>query len=104
MFMGVFCWQCDKESSKMWAGCRHGHKTGVARMTNAQIMQRIEKIERELERIKLQLQGRKQDNDWLAMSGTFANDPLFEKAMRYGRQYRRSLQPKAVKKRKRSKS
>jgi hypothetical protein len=40
---------------------------------------------------------------WQKISGTFANDPLYEKAMRLGRQYRESLRPKAKRKKKKSK-
>ena len=32
--------------------------------------------------------------------GTFANDPMYEEAMRLGRQYRESLRPRARKRRK----
>jgi hypothetical protein len=66
-------------------------------MTNAQIIKRVENIERQLDQIKSQLRGDKEENEWRAIAGSFANDPLFEKAMRYGAEYRRSLRPKAAK-------
>ena len=34
---------------------------------------------------------------WQEIYGTFANDPLYEEAMRLGREYRESLGPKPVK-------
>jgi len=40
-----------------------------------------------------------QKTGWEAMVGAFLNDPYFEKAMKYGRQYRESLRPKKKKKR-----
>lgn len=35
---------------------------------------------------------------WLKISGMFANDPLFDEAMRYGREYRESTRPKTRRK------
>jgi hypothetical protein len=37
---------------------------------------------------------------WEAIVGTFLNDPYYEKAMKYGRQYRESLRPRKSRKRK----
>jgi hypothetical protein len=37
------------------------------------------------------------------ISGAFANDPIYDEAMRLGREYRESLRPKARKTRKRLK-
>jgi len=37
---------------------------------------------------------------WKEVAGTFLNDPIYEEAMRLGRQYRESLRPKPRKKRK----
>jgi hypothetical protein len=36
---------------------------------------------------------------WKANYGMFANDPMFEEAMKLGREYRESLRPKPKKKR-----
>jgi hypothetical protein len=42
-----------------------------------------------------------QDTSWVnQIWGTFANDPMYEEAMRLGRQYRESLRPKNRKRRK----
>lgn len=35
---------------------------------------------------------------WAKMKGRFANDPIYDEAMRLGRQYRESLRPKTRKK------
>jgi hypothetical protein len=35
---------------------------------------------------------------WRATAGSFADDPIYEEAMRLGREYRESLRPKASKK------
>lgn len=35
--------------------------------------------------------------DWRAIVGTFADDPIYDRAMRYGREYRESLRPGARK-------
>jgi hypothetical protein len=37
---------------------------------------------------------------WREIAGTFSNDPIYEEAMRLGRQYRESLRPKLRKRRK----
>lgn len=38
---------------------------------------------------------------WEEIRGTFANDPIYEEAMRLGREYRESLRPKPRKRSKR---
>lgn len=35
---------------------------------------------------------------WRALAGSFADDPIYEEAMRLGREYRESLRPKEGKK------
>ena len=71
-------------------------------MTNAQIVKRLDSIERQLDQIKAQVGGEKPRSEWRAIAGSFANDPLFEKAMRYGAEYRQSLRPKPAKRRAKS--
>lgn len=61
---------------------------------------RLLALEREVARLKQQLRNDKRPW-WEKVWGTFANDPAFEKAMQYGRDYRESLRPKPLKKRKR---
>lgn len=66
-------------------------------MSNAQILKRLDSIERQLNHLKAQVDGERPTGDWRAIAGSFANDPLFEKAMRYGAEYRKSLRPKSAK-------
>ena len=75
-------------------------------MTQAQIIKRIEALERQLTDVQQKINATSHDisgkngrEDWRAMAGVFANDPLFEQAMRYGREYRESLKPKRGKRR-----
>jgi hypothetical protein len=37
---------------------------------------------------------------WEQIAGTFENDPIYEKAMQLGREYRQSLRPKTTPRRK----
>jgi hypothetical protein len=61
---------------------------------------RVATLEAEVSSLKARLEG-KPAEDWVkAISGTFANDPLYDEAMRLGRKWRESFQPKTkVKKR-----
>jgi hypothetical protein len=71
-------------------------------MAGGSLEERVAALEAELAQLKNQIVGR--DNlkpGWQAMVGAFLNDPYFEKAMKYGRQYRESLRPKNKAKRKR---
>ena len=66
--------------------------------------QRLEALEAEVASLKKQ-NGTKQANDrpwWEKIYGTFANDPMYEEAMRLGRKYRESTRPKPRKKKKKS--
>lgn len=65
-------------------------------MTNAQIIKRLQALEAEVEQLK---RGRPaasaaQKPWWEQIAGTFENDPLYEKAMRLGREYRASQRPR----------
>lgn len=64
------------------------------------IEQRVAALEAEVARLKRQLEKAvPSQGDWLdAFSGVFANDPVYEEAMRLGREYRESLRPKAARK------
>src|SRR2546421_413587 len=66
-------------------------------MSRASLKQRVETLERELQQLKLQLNGDKRPW-WEKVWGTFANDPAFQEAMKYGREYRESLRPTPLKK------
>ena len=59
-------------------------------------------LEEEVSRLKALLERKKDDKPWWEkIAGTFANDPLYDEAMRLGREYRESTRPK-VKRNKRN--
>jgi hypothetical protein len=71
-------------------------------MKNAELVQRIETLERELAEVKRHIHGNDADaakpkSDWRDFVGIFANDPYFERAVKAGAAYRRSLRPRARK-------
>jgi hypothetical protein len=69
-------------------------------MAGESLEQRVAALEAELDRVK-QLIGQKKLAPWWQLwAGAFRNDPYFEKAMKYGRQYRESLRPKNASKHK----
>lgn len=65
-------------------------------MSAKTVEQRLEVLEAEvtLLRKRVATTGK---TGWRAFVGAFQNDPYFERAMEYGRQYRESLRPKAPK-------
>jgi hypothetical protein len=69
-------------------------------MSNKQIMQRLDSIQRELDELRKSISDGNQ-SEWRAVAGTFANDPLFDKAMKYGAEYRRAQRPKSKRRTKR---
>jgi len=68
-------------------------------MAVAQIEQRVAALEAEVARLKQKLEAVTKPTNpwWQEIYGTFANDPLYEEAMRLGREYRESLRPKPSK-------
>lgn len=64
------------------------------------IEHRVAALESEVARLKKRLEKAVPSQvDWLdAFSGVFDNDPVYEEAMRLGREYRESLRPKAARK------
>lgn len=61
-------------------------------MGPAQIEKRIAALEEELAKLKSKVEGTPPAMPWRErIAGTFQDDPIYEKAMRLGRQYRRSL-------------
>jgi len=68
-------------------------------MAVAQIEQRIAALEAEVTRLKQTIEAVTKPAIpwWQEIYGTFADDPLHEKAMRSGREYRESLRPKTPK-------
>ena len=65
-------------------------------MASARLEQRVAALEEELRRLKAKVEGMAEAKPWWErIAGTFQDDPVYEKAMRLGRQYRRSLGRKA---------
>jgi hypothetical protein len=68
-------------------------------MAVPQIEQRVAALEAEVTLLKQKLETVTKPATpwWQAIYGTFAGDPLYEEAMRSGREYRESLRPNASK-------
>jgi hypothetical protein len=65
--------------------------------------ERVAALEVEVARLKAKVEGESSTTIkpwWKEIWGTFANDPMFLDAMRYGREYRESLRPRPTKRRK----
>ena len=67
-------------------------------MTVASIEQRVAALEVEVARLKQQIEALTKPSGpwWQEICGSFENDPIYEEAMRLGREYRESLRPKAT--------
>jgi hypothetical protein len=65
-------------------------------MATMKLKDRVAALEAEVARLKVQLESSNRNSkDWVdKIAGSFANDPIYEEAMRLGRQYRESLRPK----------
>jgi hypothetical protein len=76
-------------------------KRGTNPIVTPQIEERVAALEAEIAQLKKHLgQGTlPQRQWWKEIAGSFANDPVFQKAMKLGEQYRRSLRPKPTKSR-----
>jgi hypothetical protein len=72
-------------------------------MAAISIERRVAALEAEVAWLKARIEATEKPADpWLEkVWGSFANDPVYEEAMRLGREYRESLRPKQAKKRKR---
>ncbi len=70
-------------------------------MAVPEIELRVTRLESEVTQLKKQVeQTVPSTGDWLdEIFGVFDNDPIYEEAMRLGREYRESLRPKTTKKR-----
>ena len=67
-------------------------------MGSAQLEKRVAALEEELARLKSQVERTDASKPWWEwIAGTFQDDPVYEKAMKLGRQYRRSLKPRSGK-------
>lgn len=62
-------------------------------MAASELEVRVSTLERELATLKDKLakEGKIELPWWQQISGTFADDPLFDEAMRLGREYRKNL-------------
>jgi hypothetical protein len=71
-------------------------------MTPATLEKRIAALEEELAKLKSKVETATPAQPWWErIVGTFARDPVYEKAMKLGREYRQSLEPrKSARKRK----
>ena len=68
-------------------------------MAGGNLEERVAALEAEVAQLKNRFLNREvEKTGWRAMVGAFLNDPYYEKAMKYGRQYRESLRPKKKKK------
>ena len=65
-------------------------------MTIAQLESRLTTLEQEVARLKVQIASAPTSgNNWIeAIAGTFANDPIFDDAMRLGHKWRQAQRPK----------
>jgi hypothetical protein len=69
-------------------------------MGPAQIEKRIAALEEELSRLRDRVEGKDTAKPWWErIAGTFQEDPVYQEAMKLGQQYRRSLKPRSVKRR-----
>jgi hypothetical protein len=67
----------------------------------AQLEQRVANLEAEVATLKRKLDKLDRATPWWEqIAGTFENDPMYEKALQLGREYRQSLRPKAAPRRK----
>ena len=66
-------------------------------MTPTQLEKRVAVLEAELAELKSKVEGADASKPWWErIAGTFENDPIYEKAMKLGQEYRRSQQPRAA--------
>ena len=57
--------------------------------------QRIAQLERQVDALRQQIAGLAEGKSWWErIAGSFDKDPIYEKAMKLGREYRESLRPR----------
>lgn len=68
-------------------------------MAVRKIEARVAALETQVKELQLKLASATTDSKpwWQEIYGSFANDPMYEEAMRLGREYRESLRPKPAK-------
>jgi hypothetical protein len=63
--------------------------------STSQLEQRVAALEAEVTKLKVQMEAMQTAQPWWEqIAGTFQRDPMYEEAMRLGRQYRQSLRPR----------
>ena len=65
-------------------------------MANLSVEERLTTLEQELAQLKVQLKVRKLQDDvpwWRMRAGAFKDDPMYDEAMRLGREWRESQWP-----------
>jgi hypothetical protein len=63
-------------------------------MGTEHLEERVVALEEELARLKTKVEAAVAPGPWWeTIAGSFQNDPVYEKAMKLGRQYRESLRP-----------
>ena len=66
-------------------------------MASSTLEQRVTALEAEVAHLKTQLAALATDKPWWEqLAGTFANDPIYDEAMRLGRKYREAQRPNAT--------
>lgn len=71
-------------------------------MQSAEIEKRVAVLEEELASLRRKVEGSEPLQSWWErIAGTFKNDPVYEQAMKLGREYRQSLKPATKSSRKR---
>jgi hypothetical protein len=65
-------------------------------VTSAALEKRLAALEQQVARLQREGSGTPDPRGWVDdLYGKFAKDPIFERAMKLGRQYRKSLRPRA---------
>ena len=91
----------ERRDLNIAAGCRVGHvcygvhHSGGIAMPAENLEARLSALEREMAQIKRSLRGKSGSAEpwWERIAGVFEDDPVFEQAMKLGREYRESLRP-----------
>jgi hypothetical protein len=71
-------------------------------MTERSLRARVAKLEAELAELKTKVPEKTAKKDWIdIIAGSFAHDPIYEEAMRLGREWRQSFRPRPTEKKNR---
>jgi putative transposase len=79
----------------LWTAGNMKRKESDMASSRPALEQRVAALEAEVTKLKRKIDAIETTKPWWEhIAGTFQNDPLYEQAMRLGRQYRQSLRPK----------